>query len=215
MSGSIWGLRPLAREPQTRHFTDPEQPEWEGVTLILAGLDGVRATRCAVLKAELMRRHVTGLRGPDGELEKGPDGKALSPPEPVRCQDFSRRVPDEVVIDRYAKMASMWAGEEPCPPLSEVLGWQALLYTGWLDIANWIEEVYARGLEGNSGNPSGPPTAASSEPSLTSTESTPSSPPEETHCSIPSNGASGLLPSPSAAPPPATPDLMAARVLRD
>jgi len=201
MSVSIWNLRPLSRPAQSRHFTDPEQPGWEGVTLTLAPLDGLRATRFAVLKAELLRRHVTGLRGADGELVKGPDGKPVQEPETVHCQDFSRRTPDEVVIDRYAKLASMWAGEEPCPPLSEVLGWQALLYAGWLDIANFIEDTYAVGLEGNGSPPAkaeapGPPIAASSGPP-SNTEPTPSSSPGETLSSAPSNGASGPSPAPS------------------
>jgi len=196
MSVSIWNLRPLSRPAQSRHFTDPEQPGWEGVTLTLAPLDGLRATRFAVLKAELLRRHVTGLRGADGELVKGPDGKPVQEPETVHCQDFSKRTPDEVVVARYAKLSAMWAGEEPCPPLSEVLGWQALLYAGWLDIANFIEDTYAVGLETDQGNRPGPPTAASSgQPS--STEPTPNSSPAETLSSAPSNGASGLSPAPS------------------
>lgn len=216
MSASIWNLRPLARAIERKHFTDPEQPEWPGITLTLAGMEGVRATRYAILKADITAKHVMGIRGADGKIEK--------PAEPVLCLDFSRRTPDELVIDRYAKLAAMWAGEEECPPLSEVVGWQALLYIGWLEIANWIEEVYTRtllaasgegeasaadeegaegGAEGNSPPPAtrapaqASPIGHSSEASsdlTAATTSTPNSPSEETPCSVLSSEASGLLP---------------------
>jgi len=186
---SIWNLRPLEREAETREFTDPEQPDWR-LSLTLRPVDGVTGTRYAVLKVDLLRQHVTGLIGPDGELIKGPDKKPLQEPEPVRCGDFQKRFPDEFVVDRYAKMVAMWADpEEGPPPLSEVVGWQALLYQGWFEIANWIEDLYRRQPEVKGGT-----MEASSAASLTSTESTPSEPNEPTPSNVPRNGHSGKLP---------------------
>lgn len=186
LKSSIWNLRPLKREAETRTFTDPEQPGWS-LTMTLRPLDGVSGTRYAVLKGQLMVRHVTGLRGPDGMLVKGEDGEPLQKPVPVICGDFSKRTPDEYCVDRYAKIAAMWAveGEEP-PPLSEVVGWQALLYEAWFDICNWVESLYRRESEEKGGA-----TATSSAASSSDTTSTPKSPPDETPSSAPSNGGSG------------------------
>jgi len=217
MRASIWSLRPLERTTESRHFTDAEQPDWEGVTLTLSGMNGTRATRYAVLKADLLRSHVTGLRDGAGDLVLRPDGRPLQPPEPVLCQDFSRRTPDELLIDRYAKMAAMWAGgdDDPCPPLSEMVGWQALLYLGWLEIANWIEERYVAGLlaleqegaaPGNSPQAPpeapGPPISGSSAPSSSATTSTLRSPPAATISSAPSSAPPGV--SLLSSTPPAT-----------
>jgi hypothetical protein len=192
MKPSIWNLRPLERQPETRTFTDPERPGWT-LTLTLRPMDGVSGTRYATLKAKLMVDHVTGLRGPDGLLLKDDEDKPVQAPVPVACQDFSRRTPDEFCVDRYAKIAAMWADpDEPAPPLSEVLGWQALLYEGWFDICNWVEDLYRREPAVKGGS-----MGASSAPSSSDTTSTPNSPPEETPSSAPSNGASGPLPRPS------------------
>jgi len=192
MRSSVWNLRPLAREAETRTFRDPEQPEWH-LTLTLRPMDGVSGTRYATLKAKLMVEHVTGLVGPDGLFIKGPDGEPVQKPEPVRCGDFSKRTPDEFCVDRYAKLAAMWADpEEEAPPLSEVVGWQVLLYEGWFDICNWIEELYRR--EPAAGFQKGGSTETSSAPSSSDMPSIPNSPPAGTPCSVASNGASGPLP---------------------
>jgi hypothetical protein len=186
---SVWNLRPLQREAETKTFRDPEQPEWH-LTLTLRPMDGVSGTKYAVLKAELMVKHVTGLVGPNKELIRDNDGKPVQEPEPVTCGDFQKRMPDEFVIDRYCKLVAMWADpEEPPPPLMEVIGWQALLYEGWFEIANWIEDLYNRGSQ--RGNAGAAATAASSEPCSKDTESTQKSPSDGTPSCAASSAGSG------------------------